>query len=380
MITLNLPGIFGIAAAALALLLFVKVALSPATDRTGKHLLLVFLAGLFGMAVNSLYFFLGMHQIWPHASYLWVFLMTWIGPAFWFYTARVLGLGLVPWAWPSLWHWLPGIVLQAGLVPYLLMPGQQKIDFLTSSANGRWTFLGVYLFIYLQMAAYVLLCQRALRRHRVQIAATAEKEELRVDIAWINVVSYGFAGFLVLDGVLPHLRLTAPGMSLTMAMAMYLFVIAVVFHATTLGRVYPFVSAKARSDPKYVNSSLRDDTARHYLGKLESLMREERAYLDSELSLDKLAAAVRIHPHYLSQILNDHLGKNFYDYINAQRIAHARSLLLEQPGLPVVDVAVACGYNNKNSFYNSFRRFVGMTPTEFRQQGTKTASANPEQG
>ena len=139
--------------------------------------------------------------------------------------------------------------------------------------------------------------------------------------------------------------------------------------------MYPFVTAKTRADPKYANSSLRDDTARHYLGKLEALMNEQQPYLDSELSLDKLAAALRLHPHYLSQVLNDHIGKNFYDYINERRIGHARTLLLEQPSLPVVDVAIVCGYNNKNSFYNSFRRFVGMTPSEFRQQGrTGTAS------
>ena len=74
--------------------------------------------------------------------------------------------------------------------------------------------------------------------------------------------------------------------------------------------------------------------------------------------------------------LNDHLGKNFYDYVNEQRIAHARKLLVERPELPVVDVAIACGYNNKNSFYNSFRRFVGVTPTEFRQQSGKSPLVN----
>lgn len=373
MITLNLLGILGIlgiAAAALALLLFVKVALSPPVDRTGKHLLLVFLAGLLAMAWNSLYFLLGLHLQWPHVSFVYLVLMAWIGPSLWFYTARVLGLGVEPLGWPGKWHWLPGIAIHLGLLPYFVLPGAAKLDFLFSDA-GKWTFLGVYLFIYLGIAAHVLQCQRALRHHREQIAATEEKEELRADLGWINVVCYGFAGFVLLDGLLPHLRLTPPGASYVMALTLYLMIILAVFHATAHGRVYSFVSAKVGADPKYAKSSLREDTARHYLARLEASMRDERPWLDSELSLDKLAAGLRIHPHYLSQVLNDLFGKNFYDYVNERRIAHARELLLAQPELPIVDVAIACGYNNKNSFYNSFRRFVGMTPTAYRQQSAQ---------
>lgn len=371
MITLNLPGIFGIAAAALALLLFVKVAVSPPVDRTGKTLLLVFVAGLLAMAANSLYFLLGLHLQWPNVSFVYLVLMAWIGPSLWLYTARVLGLGVEPFGGWANAHWLPGVAIQLGLLPYFVMPGAAKLDFMFSD-TGKWTFLGVYLFIYLQVAAYVLVCERALRRHRAQVAATDEKEELRADLGWINVVCYGFAAFVALDGIVPHLRITPPGASYTMALALYLTIIVAVFYATAHGRVYPFV-AKAGGEAKYAKSSLRDDTARHYLARLEDCMRTERPYLDSELSLDKLAAALRIHPHYLSQVLNDHVGKNFYDYVNERRIAHARELLLAQPELPIVDVAIACGYNSRNSFYNSFRRFVGTTPTEFRQRGPESA-------
>ncbi|MGP1609823.1 MAG: hypothetical protein ACTS5G_03870, partial [Burkholderiales bacterium] len=152
MIALNLPGIFGIAAAALALMLFVKVAVSPPVDRTGKHLLLVFLAGLVAMAVNSLYFALALHLQWPHVSFTYLFLMAWIGPSLWFYTARVLGLGVEPFGWPAYWQWLPGVVVQLGLLPYFfLLSGAEKIAFINSD-TARWIFTGIYVFIYMQIA------------------------------------------------------------------------------------------------------------------------------------------------------------------------------------------------------------------------------------
>jgi AraC-like DNA-binding protein len=381
MILLNLPGVFGIAAVAVALMLMVKVAYTPASDRTGKYLLQIFLGGLLAMALNSMYFLFGLHLTWPNLSYLYFFVIVWIGPAFWFYTARVLGLGVAPFAWPSAWHWIPGIVLQVLLIPYTFMPGAAKLEVLTGRTGVYFPFFVVaYLFLYVEIAVYLLITQRALTRHRALIALTPEKEELRVDLAWINLVIYGLAGFLFLDGFVPNLRLFVPGLSFSVAMALYLFIIVAAFHATVTGRVYPFGNPMARSDPKYVNSGLRDDTAQHYLGKLDRVMREEQPHLDSDLSLDKLAGLVRVHPHHLSQALNDHLGKNFYDYINEQRIGHARKLLAEQPDLPVVDVAIASGYNNKNSFYNSFRRFVGQTPTEFRAQAAKSDKSMPETG
>jgi AraC-like DNA-binding protein len=374
MILLSLPSVFGIAAAALALLLFVKVCVSASADRIGKNLLIVFLAGLLGMALNSLYFLLQLHLLWPHVAYLWLFLLTWIGPAFWLYTARVLGIGVEPLAHPWAWHWLPGILLQLLMTPFVLLPGEEKIRVFTSNDMGSFFYV-VYLFLYMEIAIYVLMAQRALTRHRAQVALTEEKGELRLDLGWISLVSYGLAGFLFVDGIVPHLSRLFPGLRFSAAMALFLFIIVAVFHATAQGRVYPFVSQKPRSDPKYANSDLRSDTAQHYLGKLERVMQDERPHLDSELSLDKLAALLRIHPHHLSQALNDHLGKNFYDYINEQRITHARKLLVEQPDLPVVDVAIASGYNNKNSFYNSFRRFVGTTPTEFRAQAAKSGDS-----
>ena len=371
MILLNLPSVFGIAAAALALMLMVKVGMSASADRTGKLLLQLFLGGLLGMALNSLYFGLQLHLLWPHLAFLWTFVLAWIGPAFWLYTARVLGLGMAPWSWPALWHWVPCLVLQVAVIPFILLSGPQKIAVLNGE-TGRYFFL-VYLFLYVQIAVYILMSQRALRKHRAAIAATEEKEELRTDLGWINLVCYGFAGFLFLDGIVPHLRVLVPGRAFSAAMALYLLIIVAVFHATAQGRVYPFGNDKARTDPKYANSGLRADTARHYLGKLERLMEDEQPHLDSDLSLDKLAVMLRVHPHHLSQALNDHLGKNFYDYVNERRIAHACKLLVAQPELPVVDVAIACGYNNKNSFYNSFRRFVGITPTDFRHEAAKTA-------
>jgi AraC-like DNA-binding protein len=78
---------------------------------------------------------------------------------------------------------------------------------------------------------------------------------------------------------------------------------------------------------------------------------------------------LKLRPHHLSQILNEQLGKSFYDFINEHRVAHAKELLTANAdaAMTILDIAFASGYANKASFYNAFKRFVGMTPTRYRE-------------
>lgn len=98
-------------------------------------------------------------------------------------------------------------------------------------------------------------------------------------------------------------------------------------------------------------------------------MATEQYYLESDLSLQSLADQVNISPHHLSQILNEKLNKSFYDYVNEQRVEYARQLLLREPHRPIVEIAFQSGYNNKNSFYNAFKRHAGTTPSDYRRSG-----------
>jgi AraC-like DNA-binding protein len=128
-------------------------------------------------------------------------------------------------------------------------------------------------------------------------------------------------------------------------------------------------SSKAKATEKYARSSLREDSARYYLDKLETSLREHKAYLESDLTLRTLASMIKLSPHHLSQILNEQLGKSFYDYINEHRIAHAMTLLADKSNaaMSVLNIAFASGYNNKVSFYTAFKKTVGMTPTRYRE-------------
>jgi AraC-like DNA-binding protein len=46
------------------------------------------------------------------------------------------------------------------------------------------------------------------------------------------------------------------------------------------------------------------------------------------------------------------------------------------PSLAIGDIAIRCGYEEKASFSRAFKRYFGVSPTEFLNSDTKKASEN----
>ncbi|RYZ96523.1 MAG: AraC family transcriptional regulator [Moraxellaceae bacterium] len=130
------------------------------------------------------------------------------------------------------------------------------------------------------------------------------------------------------------------------------------------------------SDPKERYLALDTFLAHTLLQQLTTLMRDQQMYRQSELSLPALAAALDISVHQVSELLNAHLGKSFYEVINEYRLNHACRLLSDAScQLRVLDVAFDAGFNNKNSFYRTFKDSFGVTPTQFRANALNPQAA-----
>ena len=98
-------------------------------------------------------------------------------------------------------------------------------------------------------------------------------------------------------------------------------------------------------------------------------MERSKPYLDPDLTLMDLAEKTLIPYRALSEVINNTLKQNFYDYINEYRIRAAQKLLSERESKfkTVLEVLYEVGYNSKSSFNNAFKKYTGMTPTEFKK-------------
>lgn len=366
----SLPSLLGIFALAFLVLLLAKVVTQRAEDRVVKSLLVLLLLGMISMAFCLFYIYAGMQQYWPRLSCIEIGFACWIGPSLHFYVKRING-GPDPFAnkW-NLLHWLPALVIELMLLPYFLRPVEGETD--PPVPGYRWVIWFAWWFFHVQLCVYILLCQPHLRVYRQKLVDNFANFS-SVNLRWLQLCAYGFIAVILAERLLPALNVTATSLSQVAGMTVYLLVIALTYSALGQSR-FAFAgdshpSARAElSAPggKYRRSGLRDDSAQHYLDRLTRLMREERYYLDADLSLQTLADKVRISPHHLSQVLNDRLGRSFYDYVNELRVAHAKDLLVNARQQGITDIAFACGYNSKTAFYNAFKRHTGLAPSEFR--------------
>jgi AraC-like DNA-binding protein len=132
--------------------------------------------------------------------------------------------------------------------------------------------------------------------------------------------------------------------------------------------------------PKYHRSGLDPERSRQYAERLTRYMAEEKPFTEPELSLDDLAGRLSLSPNQLSQVINEQLGKNFWDFVNEYRIravedqfrrgVHQKQTLLA--------IALDAGFNSKASFNRAFKKFTGQTPSEYLKRNDEYRTRNVE--
>lgn len=105
---------------------------------------------------------------------------------------------------------------------------------------------------------------------------------------------------------------------------------------------------------------------------LETQFYIEKTFIDSELTIDKLAKKMGTNRTYLSETINHHYGKPFRTLVNHLRIQEARTLLLDKKyaHYSIEGIATSVGYRNISSFNSAFKKETGITPSFFRKQNS----------
>ena len=86
---------------------------------------------------------------------------------------------------------------------------------------------------------------------------------------------------------------------------------------------------------------------------------------DNHVNVDELASALAMSTSQFRRRLSAITGETPQSYITNIRMQKARHLLDTQPELTVLEVALHCGYDDQSSFTRAFKRFYGITPSEY---------------
>ena len=131
------------------------------------------------------------------------------------------------------------------------------------------------------------------------------------------------------------------------------------------------VGQALRRDFVQMLSSLSEQMALQKEDECSQIIRDAKAYIENhvykDISLDLVAKEVNISPYYFSKIFKEEIGENFIDYITNIRIERAKKLLRDKT-LSIKEICMEVGYKDPNYFSRLFKKSVGFTPTEYREE------------
>ncbi|ADO58552.1 response regulator transcription factor [Paenibacillus polymyxa] len=97
-------------------------------------------------------------------------------------------------------------------------------------------------------------------------------------------------------------------------------------------------------------------------------------HYDENLRLELLADMFNYNSGYLGKLFKSHTGEAFNAYLDKVRIERARELLAQ--GIKVHRVAGRVGYANADYFHSKFKKYVGMSPSSYRNQTQKNGGTD----
>ena len=136
-----------------------------------------------------------------------------------------------------------------------------------------------------------------------------------------------------------------------------LIYLVLIYYLISKPEVLP-VESKKNYEKKYQKINLPENIRKEYAQKLENYMNDKQAYLNEKISVYFLAKELNIPQHHLSITINMEFGKNFYNYINQQRIKYAERLLKDsEDPESILVIAYNSGFQSKTTLCNC-RKFA----------------------
>ncbi len=279
----------------------------------------------------------------------------------------------------DLWHFTPVFLLTPFIFMYLFLPKESKMANL-GSENTTIDIIIAFILLILPISIYWFLAYKKLRTHQKNVQLFASSPET-VDLAWLRHFLEGLL-FMIAAWAF-EITEWFPFVAAFSSAVYFFTAYYLAYFAVHQGEVFSskkeeILDIKSiieeNASPELSKKSLLSDTQIADLKpQLTGLMDAQKPYLDSNLSLSKLADLMQLSTHELSFLINTGFEDNFYGFVNRYRIEESKRILTtpQYQHLSMVGIAFEAGFNSKTAFNTAFKKMVGVSPTEFQKENTK---------
>ncbi len=298
------------------------------------------------------------------------------GPALWLYVKTLTTPGF---------HFKPLYLLH--LIPFLFflvfhyfdfirLPGPDKIALAeTDLFKDKISYKVSVMAIGILTTGYNFWALFLIRDHQKKLKSSFSNIEL-ISLNWLRVLVITSIIVYLLNSLLFIIDMVFPIatyrylMLITYSFAtVYIFILG--YFGLQQGNVFVNNSFKTenQADKEYKKIRLSKEQPKEsdFLNTLLVYMESKQPYLDPEITISKLSELLMVKPEHLSEIINQDLGQNFFDFINKYRIEEFKIQALTENNrhLSIIGIAHNCGFNSKAAFYRAFKKFEGTTPTHY---------------
>jgi AraC-like DNA-binding protein len=232
-------------------------------------------------------------------------------------------------------------------------------------------------FIFLHFFVYIAFSLRLVRHFRQRLGDRFSDLQ-RLNISWLSSTLLFFTIAMIVAALNGFMGLTPLANYFYFVFTIILLILFVYINVVILKamrRPALFAGMKEEEQPpkgirKYAGSVLTPEESKGLLDRLQHHMQTTKPYLEPELTLEELSARLSLRPKILSQVINENTGQNFFDFINRYRIGEAKRMLTDPTDkkITVQEVLYVVGFNSKSSFNTLFKKYTGVTPTEFKNK------------
>ena len=279
-----------------------------------------------------------------------------------------------------LWHFAPFIIFLIASLIYIderVMHGTDGFLVIDRFVPFRIVY-GITFFV--SITGYSIATFMVIHRHQKQLKELLSFSSEKITLRWLlglsitfytgYVVMFIFGGIDILVGFMPFDPYEISFISLTLLT--FLFGVFGFNQPSIFEEVVRYnINVKPLElEPdlkKYQRSGLKNKDVSDLVNKIRKYMVIEKPYLDRELSIYDLSNQLKISKHILSEVINEHMGMNFYNLVNEYRIKEVKERMESDDyrQLTILAIAYDSGFNSKSSFNTIFKEKTGQTPSEY---------------
>jgi AraC-like DNA-binding protein len=265
-------------------------------------------------------------------------------------------------------HFIPFGLCAIYLLPYFLQSSTRKIQVLVAEyvqeSFGPWYYIRSALLISQVLVYLVLIVLLIIQYRKTKTRESPRDRAVLFEVRFFVIAAAVLWVAVVLRYAIP----TTPNLLVPLGASMLIYAMGYLKLRRPEAEIAERNEQPAR---KYEKSTLTPERSERYLERLLTFMKNEKPFIDGDLTIQKLAERLSIPSNHLSQTINERLGQTFSDFVNSYRVEEAKRRLRDPAfsHLSVLGIAEEVGFNSKSSFNSVFKKHTNMTPSEFRSAG-----------